>query len=198
MQQQRVRTENTTVPTSQGNLEGMKKMLWHNEKWTSHPHCLPLLGSSRLRLRLVLGTSTTDHLCFCLLQKTYSTEPRSSAPRSTHIFFGQTHTARLICAIVICSLAWPSEMQCSPGQLIPWSPNGPKTFRDYAHNRQGWWKLFHLWGTKVEKTLSIPHRKPVARMGTEYRSSKLQSGILSRSCFLPEYSLCVSALKMSF
>lgn len=44
--------------------------------------------------------------------------------------------------------------------------------------------------------LPIPHRKPVVGMITECRSSKFQSGILSK--FLSKYYLCDNALEMPF
>lgn len=159
------------------------------------PSVPALAGIQSSQVKVGKATSTTAHLCKNLVLENLDHQHLEAL---TH--FCQAHTARLICAIVICSLVLPSEMQCSPAQylLMPWSPNGLKTFRVYPHKSQGWWKLFHLWGTKVEDTLFIPHRKPVTRMGTEYRSYKLQSGILNRSYFLPEYSLCVCALEMPF
>lgn len=157
-----------------------------------------LAGNQWSQVKVVMGTPTTAHFCFCLLQKSYSGESRSSAPRSAYTFLADLHckTNLFNCYLFLGLTFW------NPAQ--PWpvnalnGPNGLKTFRAFAHNRQGWWKLFHLWGTKVENTLFLPHREPVARMGTEYRSSKLQSGILNQNYFLPEYSQCDSALEMPF
>lgn len=171
-------------------------MLWQNEKWTSHPHCPPLLGSSQVRLRLVWVHLQQLIYAFAFCNKTYSREPWSA-----YTFLSDLHCKiNLSNCYLFLGLTLRNPVQAWPVSVDALNvPNRLKTSRVYAHNRQGWWKLFHLWGSKVENTLFVPHRKPVARMITEYRSSKFQYEILNRrSYFLPEHSLCVSALEMPF
>lgn len=186
-------------PYPKGTPKGwINAMAQKEENFTPSVPALATIQPSQVKVGM--ATSTTNYSYIYILCKNLILENPNHQHPEALTFFSQAHTVRLICAIVIYSLAWPSEIQCSPGQylLMPWSPNGLKPFRVYAHKRQGWWKLFHLWCTEVEDTLFIPHRKPMARMGIEYRSSKLQSGTLNSSYFLPEYSLCVCALEMPF
>lgn len=71
-------------PHPKGTSKGWKNAVaqWEMNLISSLP---ALAGIQSTQVKV--GTSRTSHLCFCLLQKNYSTEPRSSAPWSTHIFF---------------------------------------------------------------------------------------------------------------
>lgn len=69
-------------PHPKGTLKGWKNAVaqWEMNFTSSLP---ALAGIQLSQVKVGVGTS---HLRFCLLQKTYPTKPRSSAPRSTHIF----------------------------------------------------------------------------------------------------------------